>query len=190
MRHFIIAAGILAIAVHANAQSANAQSTKTQSAKAQSASAPPAESTPALTKTVTVDPNDSPMVRAAKKAVASRVNPAQRRVVSINSTNTRGRFAIASGPVEGPKVQPLSPSTPPAQPSAAQQEAAKRAAAVQKQVKKLEAEANKLGAEMDEPYGNDLDEDQVEMRLYESQKELQKLQTTTPNPPPPPPPNP
>ena len=180
MRHFVIAAGILAIAVHANAQSAKVQSTP----------APPAESTtPALTKTVTVDPNDSPMVRAAKKAVASRVNPAQRRVVSLNSANTRGRFAIASGPVEGPKVLPLSPaSTPPSQPSASQQEAARRAAAVQKQLKKLETEQKILGSEMDEPYGHDLDEDQVEMRLYENQTEQKKLQqTTTPTPPPPPP---
>jgi hypothetical protein len=181
MRHFVIAAGILAIAVHASAQSANAQSK----------SEPPAESTtPPLTKTVTVDPNDSPMVRAAKKAVASRVNPAQRRVVSLNSTNTRGRFAIASGPVEGPKVLPLSPAPTPPGPSASQQEAAKRAAAVQKQLKKLETEQKMLAAEMDEPYGHDLDEDQAEMRMYENQAEQKKLQqTTAPTPPPPPPPN-
>jgi hypothetical protein len=174
MRHFVIAAGILAIAAHANAQSA---------------SAPPVESTtPPLTKTVTIDPNDSPMVRAAKKAVASRVNPAQRRVVSLNSTNTRGRFSVATGPVQGPKVPPLSPaSTPAVQPSASQQEAARRTAAVQKQVKKLETEQKRLAAEMDEPYGGDLDEDQVEQRMYEVQAEREKLQqTTAPTPPPPP----
>jgi len=182
MRHLVIAAGILAIAVHANAQSANAQST----------SAPPADSTtPALTKTVTVDPNDSPMVRAAKKAVASRVNPAQRRVVTLHSTNTRGRFAVATGPTEGPKVLPLSPASAPAvQPSPSQQEAAKRAAAVQKQLKKLEAEQKMLAAETDEPYGGDIDEDQVEKRLYENQAAQKKLeQTTAQTPPPPPPPN-
>ena len=178
MRHFVIAAGILAIAAHANAQSP---------------APPPAEpATPALTKTVTIDPNDSPMVRAAKKAVASRVNPAQRRVVSLNSTNTRGRFAIATGPVEGPKVPPPSPAaTTAAQPSPSQQEAAKRTAAVQKQLKKLETEQNRMAAEMDEPYGGDLEEDQVEKRMYELQAAQQKLQqTTAPTPPPPPPPNP
>jgi hypothetical protein len=179
MRHLVIAAaGILAIAAHANAQSANAQS----------ASAPPAESTPALTKTVIIDPNDSPMVRAAKKAVASRVSPAQRRVVSLNSTKTRGRFAVATGPTEGPKVPPPSPpATPAVRPSASQQEAAaKQKAAVRKQLEKLEAEQQMLAAEMDEPYGGDIEEDQVEQRLYETQQELQKLQqTTAPNPPPP-----
>lgn len=187
MRHIVIAAGILAIAAHANAQSANGQS----------ASPPPAESTtPALTKTVTIDPNDSPMVRAAKKAVASRVSPAQRRVVSLNSTKTRGRFAVATGPVEGPKVPPLSTAatpaaTPAARPSASQQEAAQRTAAVRKQVEKLETEQKMLAAEMDEPYGGDLEEDQVEERLYEVQAAQQKLQqTTAPTPPPPPPPNP
>ncbi len=179
MRHFVIAVGILAIAAHANAQSSPA-------------SAPPAESaTPPLTKTVVEDPNDSPMVRAAKKAVASRVSPAKRRVVSLNSTNTRGRFAVATGPTQGPKVPPLSPAaTPAVQPSSSQQEAARRAAAVQRQVKKLETEQKRLAAEMDEPYGGDIEEDQVETRMYESQKELQKLQTTTPTPPPPPTPNP
>jgi hypothetical protein len=181
MRHFVIAAGILALAAHANAQSS-----------AKSSPPPPAEAaTPALTKTVAIDPNDSPMVRAAKKAVASRVNPAQRRVVSLNSTNTRGRFAIATGPAEGPKVPPMSPATTPAaQPSTSQQEAAQRTEAVQKQLKKLETEQSRMAAEMDEPYGGDLDEDQVEKRMYELQAQQQKLQqTTAPTPPPPPPPN-
>jgi hypothetical protein len=178
MRHLVIAAGILAIAAHANAQSSPP-------------APPPAEpATPALTKTVTIDPNDSPMVRAAKKAVASRVNPAQRRVVSLNATNTRGRFAVATGPAEGPKVPPMSPATTPAaQPSSSQQEAAKRTAAVQKQLKKLETEQNRMAAEMDEPYGGDLEEDQVEKRMYEVQMEHEKLQQTTaatPTPPPPP----
>src|SRR5689334_7677580 len=123
MRHFVIAAGILALAAHANAQSA-----------AKSSAPPPAEpATPALTKTVAIDPNDSPMVRAAKKAVATRVNPAQRRVVSLNSTNTRGRFAIATGPTEGPKLPPPTPAATPApRPTPSQSEAAKRAEAVQK----------------------------------------------------------
>jgi hypothetical protein len=176
MRHLVIAAGILAIAAHAHAQTATAQSAP-----------PPAEpATPALTKTVTVDPNDSPMVRAAKKAVASRLkNPAQRRVVSLNSKNTRGRFAVATGPVEGPKVPPMSPApAPAARPSASQQEAAKRTAAVQKQMEKLQTEQEMLAAEMDEPYGGDLDEDQVEKRMYEAQAAQQKLQQTAPPPPP------
>ena len=184
MRHLVIAAGIFAIAAHADAQTSTPPPPAT-----------PAEpGTPALTKTVTIDPNDSPMVRAAKKAVASRVNPAQRRVISLNSTNTRGRFAIATGPAEGPKVPPPSPtaSTPAAaQPSSSQQDAAKRTAAVQKQLKKLETEQSRMAAEMDEPYGGDLEEDQVEKRMYELQAAQQKLQqTTAPTPPPPPPPQP
>jgi hypothetical protein len=132
------------------------------------------------------------MVRAAKKAVASRVNPAQRRVVSLNSINTRGRFAIATGPTEGPKLPPPTPAATPApRPTPSQSEAAKRAEAVQKQLQKLETEQGRMAAEMDEPYGGDLDEDQVEKRMYELQVQQQKLQqTTTTTAPPPPPPNP
>ena len=173
MRHVLIAAGALAIAAQAYAQTA---------------AAPPAESaTPPLTKTVAVDPNDSPMVRAAKKAVASRVHPTQRRVVSLSTANARGHFAVSTGPVEGPKVLPLATTStqtaPKPQPSLAQQEAARRAA-VQEKLKKLETEENQLGAEMDEPYGHDLDEDEVEKRLIEIQAEKKKLQKAMQSPPP------
>lgn len=112
----------------------------------------------------------------------------QRRVISLNNTGTRGHFAVATGPVHGPKVPPLAPSPTPAvrkpQPSAAQQEAAKRAAAVKEKLKQLEAEEGMLAAENDEQYGNDLDEDYVEKRLQEIQAEKKKLQQTAPPPPP------
>ena len=177
MRHFILYAGMFIVAAHAQAQTV---------------AAPPAESTtPPLTKTVTIDPNDSPMVRAAKRAVASRVNPAQRRVVSLTSTNTRGRLAIATGPTEGPRIPPA--QTPPGPSGEERQRASvkevgrlKAVAETEKQekLKQLAVEEGLLGTEMDEPYGNDVDEDRAVKRLSEIEAERKKLQETTPPPPP------
>jgi hypothetical protein len=167
----ILLTGILVLAVPVHPQSAATTSASTDDA-----------ATPALTKTVVVEPNDSPMVRAAKRAVASRVPTAQRRVVSLTTTNTRGRVAFASGPTEGPKALPPAPATSPApKPQPSQQAEAKRAA--EEKLKKLEAEQAMVAAEMDEPYGGDIEEDQVEKRLSEIEAERKKLQQTPPPPP-------
>jgi hypothetical protein len=202
MRSFLVVTGILVFAAHVHAQSAKpAKSAKSAPASTTTApattAATPDDTAPALIKTVVDDPNDSPMVRAAKRAVASRLrNPSQRRVVSLttSSTTTRGRFAVSTGPAEGPKVPPM-PSdakplkTPPV--STAQEAAAIQKAQVQEQLKRLETEQSRLAAEMDEPYGGDLEEDQVAKRMNEVEMEHQKLQqTTAPTPTPPPPPKP
>lgn len=180
MRHLIIATGILVIAAHATAQST------TKAAPP----APVADTTvPPLMKTVADDPNDSPMVRAAKKAVASRVNAGQRRVVTLATTTSRGRFAESSGASSGPTVVPLSPpgwATPVQrpQPSASEREAAQKAEAVrQEKLKKLQAEQGAMGAEMDEPYGHEVDEDEAEQRLAKAAAEQQKLEQSAPKPP-------
>jgi len=178
MRHFIVCAGILLLTARVFGQSAPATTEPTASS-----------TTPALTKTVAANPNDSPMVRAAKRAVAARVHPSQRRVISLTTSNTRGRLAFATGPTEGPKVPPPAPTGPtPAavyQAAMAKQEAAKRAVAVQEKLEQLQIEASRLNEEIDEPYGNDVDEDLAEKRLAEIEAERKKLQQANPPPPPP-----
>ena len=180
MRHFILCTGILMCAARAIGQSAPAT---TQPAEG--------STTPALTKTVVANPNDSPMVRPAKRAVAARVHPSQRRVISLTTSNTRGRLAFATGPTEGPKVPPPTPTGPPVsataaqQPAGGEQEAAKRAVAVQEKLEQLQIEASRMSAETDEPYGNDVDEDLAEKRLAEIEAERKKLQQSYPPPPPP-----
>jgi hypothetical protein len=179
MRHLIVATGILILAAHASAQS----STKPEPAPAATdATVPP------LTKTVAVDPNDSPMVRAAKRAVASRVPATQRRVITLNSTTSRGHFAESTGASEGPHVLPLSPpgwATPikPAPPTPAQEEAAKNAVAVQQKLKKLEAEQQRMAAEAEEPYGGDVGEDEAEARAAALAAEREKLEQAARKPP-------
>lgn len=174
MRHLIVATGILVLVAHVHAQS-------------EPPAKPSETTTPPLMKTVTIDPSDSPMVAAAKRAVASRVHPSQRRVISLTSTMARGRVAQATGPTTGPRVLPLptssTPSTQASQPTSAQRAARKQEAEVQEKLKKLEAEESRLGVETDEPYGNDIDEDQVEKRLAEIAAERKKLQEAPPPPP-------
>ncbi|HEU4888192.1 MAG TPA: hypothetical protein VFV49_09920 [Thermoanaerobaculia bacterium] len=188
MRSFIVATGILVLAAHADAQSTTASAPAPSSTN--TATAAPAEDPP-LIKTVAEDPNDSPMVRAAKRAVASRQNPKQRRVVSItsSSTATRGRVAVSSGPAHGPKVPPP-PSdaktiTPKKPPTPAELAAQHRAMVLEK-LRKLEAEEGPLGVEADEQYGHEMDEDAVEKRLTEIAAERKKLLESLNSPPPPP----
>jgi Na+-transporting methylmalonyl-CoA/oxaloacetate decarboxylase gamma subunit len=180
MRHFIFLAAILIVAIQTQGQSASSSAPKAETAGT--------ATTPPLTTTVADNPNDSPMVRAAKRAVASRVNPAQRRVVTLTTANTRGRVAFASGPTTGPTPLPAPPS--PSAGELRQRESAREVAAIKAaaekerrdKLKQLENEENMLAAEMDEPYGGDVEEDRVDQRMSEIEAEKQKLQ----QPPPPP----
>ena len=190
MRSLFVAASLLVFAAHVNAQSAPASKTTAPASKTATTTATTDDTAPALIKTVVDDPNDSPMVRAAKRAVASRLrNPNQRRVVSLTTTSTtaRGRFAISSGPAEGPKLPPVPSDAKPVktpQVTNAQAAAAQQKAQVQEKLKKLEVEQSMLAAETDEPYGGDMEEDQVDQRLAAIEAERKKLQQQTPPPPP------
>lgn len=176
MRNVIIVIGTLFLATEASAQQS---------------SNPPAATTsdapPPLVKTVVVDPTDSPMVQAAKRALAARVHPSQRRVISLNATMTRGRVAQGSGTTELPKIPPPSvePPSVATQREAArrvneQKAAAERAAALQKRLKELEQEEGILANEADQQYGDEADEDLVEKRLAEIAAERKKLLETPP----------
>jgi len=184
MRHLIVATAILAAASSASAETRPA---KAQAAKPQSGTTATSTATatgdamaPPLTKTVAVEAGDSAMVRAAKRAVASRGPASQRRVVSLTTNNTHGRIAIStSGPTTGPTVLPLTtnwatPQKP--QPSVAQQEAAAQSAERTEKLKKLEMEQQRLAAELEDETPNDIDEDALDRRMAEIQAEQKKLQ--------------
>jgi hypothetical protein len=169
MRHWIVATGFLVIAASAQAQTPAATDTA---------------ATPALIKSVAIDPNDSPLVRAAKHAVASRQNAGSRRIVTVNSSH--GHYAQATGPTNGPSLPATdsgAQATKAAGPSAEQQAAAKRQGEVQNRLRQLAQEEQRVGAELDEPYGGDIEEDAVEKRLSDIAAERQRLA----QPPPPPP---
>lgn len=176
MRSFLIATGVLVLATQVQAQSSTTTTDTTSTA-------------PPLIKSVADDPNDSPMVRAAKRAVASRQNSGQRRVVTLAAPGaaTRGRVAIASGPAIGPKLPP-----PPPQPDAVragapkvitaqERVAARRQAEVQQKLKQLKNEEERIAAELDEEHP-EMDEDLIDKRLAEIEAERKKLLQSTPPP--------
>lgn len=172
MRPFLIATAALVLAVQIEAQTTTTTTADT------TATAPP------LIKTVEEDPNDSPMVRAAKRAVASRQNAGQRRVVTLNAsgTATRGRVAISSGAAEAPKLPPP-PSdakrvTPP-KVVTAQERAAKQQAEVQEKLRQLKNEEERIAGELDEETP-EMDEDLIDKRLAEIEAERKKLLSTPP----------
>jgi hypothetical protein len=171
MRHLIVATGIFVIAASSHAQS-----------PAAGATADPAA--PPLTKTVLINPTDSPLVRAAKLAVASRQHPSNRRVITVTAgaSSGRGRVAQATGPVNGPNLPPLPAQAAAVGPTPEQKQAALRQQAqVKEKLQQLEQEQAAVGVEVDEPYGGDMEEDEVEHRL--SQIEAQR-QSALPPPPP------
>jgi hypothetical protein len=161
---------IVSIAVLAVALSAAAQPTSTPQR-------------PALVSDTTVRADDSPLVRAAKIAVASRLGGSI--VIDyVYMRRTTGHISEATGPalmpvnVGGAKTAAEHSST-----FAAQSQPVDRAA-VQQKIEALRQEQQRMHAETDEPYGGDVNEDQAERRMSEIPKEINKLQ----NPPPPRPP--
>jgi hypothetical protein len=164
--------GALAISILAAAASLSAQSQ--QSAK------PPAPETRVITPkatlitSVAVAPEDSPLVRAAKRAVAARQNGNVTNRVVISSANLRrGKYAQATGPVNGPK--PLPPTTP-ANPPAPTVAPDPTAAAVAARIEALKQEQKRLAAEADEPYGGDIEEDDLDARQKQTQQQLEQLE--------------
>ncbi|HEV7765558.1 MAG TPA: hypothetical protein VGQ76_11195 [Thermoanaerobaculia bacterium] len=178
MRHLIVGAGILVIAASAHAQT--------------TAAATP--DSPPLTKTVVIESGDSPLVRAAKRAVASRQGTDARRVITVRTSAAgagRGRFAEATGPISGPQVPAI---TNPAKPNTSSQksEAQRKAAEAQKahvdaKLKQLAEEEAMVAAEADEPYGGDMEEDEVDARLGSIEEQRRELQPVQQPPPPKPP---
>jgi hypothetical protein len=174
MRSFLIATAALVLAAHAHAQTAPATTTTDDAA------APP------LIKTVVDDPNDSPMVRAAKRAVAARQRAGQRRVVTLapSGAATKGRVAVSSGPAEGPKVPPPPSDAKRVEPPkvvSAQEKAARHQAEVQQKLRQLQAEEERIASQLDEEHP-ELDEDFIDKRLAEIAVERKKLLESTPPP--------
>jgi hypothetical protein len=130
--------------------------------------------TASLINSVVVTPADSPLVRAAKRAVAARQNQNATTRVMISSTNLRrGRYAQSTGPVAAPI--PLPPSAP-ANPPAPRTAPDPNAAAVQAKIDALKQEQEHLASEAGEPYGGDIEEDQVEARQKQTREQLEQLQ--------------
>lgn len=133
---------------------------------------------PALIPTVSVTQNDSDLVRAAKAAVANR-RGSKTAVVIDESYMIR----VLGGP--------LSPGTAPHElavrepKSVAKQVNAVNTtksgpdpAKVEKRIQDLKQEQARMAAEMDEPYGGDVNEDRAAQRMSQIPQEIQEQQNS------------
>jgi hypothetical protein len=146
-------------------------------AVAQNASAPPAaDEAPQLIKSLDVKPGDSPLVQAAKRAVAARLNPKDRLKVTVKEGQGRGRVSQSTGPVDVSFNVPSSTDPTPATQPAQRPRRTFDTSALEARLKELLAEQERLGAQTDEPYGGDgSEEDHTDTRLDQLRKEIQDL---------------
>ena len=146
---------------------------------AQSA-APAADTLPPLISDLTVRPNDSPLVRAAKATVRNRatVSPAMRRGVVIDNASIRrttGTISQSSAPYSVPSVPASNNQPTAAAPALTAEQAAARAAA-EKKVDALKNEQARRAAEAEQPYGHSDDEDRNTMRLEQLPKQINEAE--------------
>jgi hypothetical protein len=151
------------------------------------------DSLPPLTRNTQIQAGDSPMVRAAKAAVAARLRgPSQARTLINDQTLRRGRVFQPSGEaLPAPNLGGYEASAGLATGSGASVEQAAQRAQVVQQIENLRTEQQVLADESDqEPY-SDVDPDFAEQRLTQipGQINAAEQQLRNPNPPPPPPGN-
>lgn len=137
---------------------------------------------PLLIRNTVAHPDDSPLVRAARAAVAARLRSTNRQVID-DRTVRRGRVFQSTGPVNVSFPLPFDPPAPPTRPAAPSQQLID----AQKRVDSLRQEQQRMAEEADQgPYG-EVDEDRVEQRMTEIPREIEKaqrdVQTATPPPP-------
>jgi hypothetical protein len=141
------------------------------SAQTATSTSPVGEPRPQLVQSVAEQPGDSPLVRAAKRAVARRQNAKNR--ITITGA-TAGHISQGTGTLK-PIVVPPEPAPAPANaidPSVVRA----RNDAIERQIRLLEDEKSRLGVETDEPVGGDgPDEDAVVRRLTDLQQKIDAL---------------
>jgi hypothetical protein len=130
-----------------------------------------AESAPALITSTEVLPGDSPMVAAAKKAMAARQKAKDRIHVSV--TPGKGHIFQATGPTNVSfKMPPEDPKPKPTK----QAKPSVDAATLERRLQALILEQEKLGSHADEPMGGDgSEEDFVDKRITVLQKQIEDL---------------
>jgi len=129
----------------------------------------PEEPTPSLITSTQVLPGDSPMVAAAKRAMAARQKAKDR--VHVSVTPGKGHIFQATGPVDIPKMR----TDPKPQP-------AKKAKSgidpdvLERKLQALLLEQEKLVSHLDQPYGGDgSEEDYADKKMAGLQRQIDDL---------------
>ncbi|HEX3583686.1 MAG TPA: hypothetical protein VH087_18100 [Thermoanaerobaculia bacterium] len=163
----IVAAGLILFAAGAAAQSQPATTTDTAAAA------------PTLVKTTELSLSDSPLVRAAKQAVASRKK--QHVTVIDNEKVKHASGARMTEPTQSlPPVLPPPATgaieTPPMLVGGPPPPAGPDRAALEKRLETLKKQQELLAAAGDQPYGDDLDSEAAEKKLSTVSEEMKKLE--------------
>ncbi|MBV8517448.1 MAG: hypothetical protein JO197_08610 [Acidobacteria bacterium] len=140
------------------------------------APAPAADATtaPPLTSSTVVQAGDSPMVSAAKRAVAAR-HGSRDRIMVDNNVVGRGHMFQANEPTAAlPIYRPTDPDLPEASPAPP---TGPSAAEIREKVTTLQNEQARTFDDSDDQYGNEIDEDLAEKRMTEIPQQIQTLQT-------------
>ncbi len=132
---------------------------------------------PSLVSDVGIRPDDSPLVRAVKIAVASRLATPSRTIDNATVGSSRVIFTTTSATVEIPTSRSMYPggqpgAIPAPPPIAAQPDRA----ALEKRARELKAENERMHAEAEEPYGGDISEDQVDQRMQQIPRDIDQVQ--------------
>jgi hypothetical protein len=150
--------------------------------------APAADALPPLISDLTIRPNDSKLVAAAKATVRNRttLGGARRGVVIDNAyiRRTTGNISQSSATFTAlPTFESSAPATGQQAASGNENNAAERAAA-QQRIEALKVEQGLMAQEADQPYGDFMDEDRAVKRLEQIPREIEAQQKqATPQPP-------
>jgi hypothetical protein len=175
-RLYMLFVMIAAAALSAQTQTAETQSTQTQTVT--EATQPPQQ--PSLVHTAEVQPGDSPLVQAAKRALAKRQN-AKNRLTVVPGSGHISQGTIPLKPLVLPP-EPKSSTRPGIDPNINR----RKAEDIERRIRILESEQKRLGAEADEVVGGDVDEDAVGKRLTDLQEKIDELRLQLKQIPPPP----
>ncbi len=144
----------------------------------------PETETPQLIRTTLIQPGDSVLVQAAKRAVVARQSGKNRINIDDRSTRGRGHIFQSTGPV-APKLDfaSVGSAPPPARPESSAE--AINQQELQRKIDTLRQEQERMAAEAEEPYGGDVEEDRVDQRQAQIPQEIDQLQRQqTPSRPP------
>ena len=127
---------------------------------------------PQLIHSVEVQPGDSPLVQAAKRAVARRQSAKDRITVAVTST---GHISQPPGPAKAMKMPPDLPV--PSTPAAIDPNVIRaRNEEIERRIRILQEEQDRLGAAADQPYAGDgSEEDDIQRRRTTIQQKIDEL---------------
>jgi hypothetical protein len=162
---------------------AGALSAQTASTQTTQPAAPATAGETQLVTTTAVKSTDSPLVQAAKRALAARQNAKNRIKIDHASMKKAGRVSQSTGPVNVSFNLPTSDGEP-ARPAPRDSAEEARQKELEKKLETLKQEQAMMAAEQDEPYGGDIEEGASDQRMTEIPNEIEQTQREM-NPPPP-----